>query len=223
MTCVLIVENDPMVAEIQRHNLQRDARVDVVAICPDPHSAWDYLQTHSVDLILMEVSMDGFGLFQKVRRKKLPVELAAITAANDLASLEQALQLGVLDYIIKPFDWDRFKLAVDRYFLKSDALHHGETRVSQQEADRLFSFCTTELTRRPAEKGIYPRTLEHIRTFFRTHIGQSWSCGQVAEEVGLSRVTVHKYLHYMEQNRQLISCIDYKTEGRPRLSYMMEQ
>lgn len=67
------------------------------------------------------------------------------------------------------------------------------------------------------------RTLEHIRTFFRTHTGQSWSCGQVAEKIGLSRVMVHKYLHYMEQNRQLISCIDYKTEGRPRLNYMMEQ
>lgn len=223
MTCVLIVENDPMVAEIQRHNLKRDTRIDVVAVCPDPHSAWDYLQTHNVDLILMEVSMDGFGLFQKVRRKKLPVELAAITAANDLTSLEQALQLGVLDYVIKPFDWDRFKLAVDRYFLKSEALCRGKARASQQEADRLFSFCTAELTRRPAEKGIYPRTLEHIRTFFRAHTGQRWSCGQVAEEVGLSRVTVHKYLHYMEQNRQLISCIDYKTEGRPRLSYMMEQ
>lgn len=66
------------------------------------------------------------------------------------------------------------------------------------------------------------RTLEHICTFFRTHTGQSWSCGQVAEKIGLSRVMVHKYLHYMEQNRQLISCIDYKIEDRPRLNYMME-
>lgn len=222
MTCALIVENDPMVAEIQRYNLQRDARIDVVAICPDPHSAWDYLQSHSADLLLMEVSMDAFGLFQRIRRKKLPVELVAVTAASDRASLEQALRLGVLDYIIKPFDRDRFRLAIDRYFLKSDALRHSDARVSQQEADRLFSFCTAELTRRPAEKGIYPQTLEHIRTFFRTHSGQSWSCNQVAEAVGLSRVTVHKYLHYMEQKRQLVSRIDYKTEGRPRASYMME-
>lgn len=223
MTHALVVESDPMVAEILRHNLHRDGRIDIITLCPDPHSAWELLEAQGVDLLIMEVSMDGFALFQRVCRRKLPVELVAVTAANDWPSLEQALRLGVLDYIIKPFDRDRFQMAVDRYFLKADTLYQRQGRASQQDADRLFSFCAPEVTRRPAEKGIYPQTLERIRTFFRTHAGQSWSCGQVAEEVGLSRVTVHKYLHYMEQSRQLVSRIDYKTEGRPRLSYMMTQ
>lgn len=225
MICVMIIEDDPMVAEINRRHLQTDRRIDSVVLCQDGDRAWERLRKSPADLVLLDVHIpgtDGFTLLRRLRGAGIKTEAILITAANDRNSLDEAMRLGALDYLIKPFEYERFRAALERFFRKRELSGNGDGVFSQEEADRLFSIGAMGNPAEVPEKGIYPRTLERISAFFLARQQEHYSCGEVAQQLGLSRVTVHKYLRYMEQRWWLNSEVDYKTEGRPCVRYFME-
>lgn len=225
MVRVMVIEDDPMVAEINRRYLQADPRIDAVTLCRDGLCAWEQLQADPADLVLLDIhipGMDGLTLLRRLRAEDIRADAIFITAARDWDSLDAAMRLGALDYLIKPFECERFRAALERFFLKRELAGEGEELFSQREADCLFPLRADENPPGVPEKGIYPRTLDQISAFFLTRRRERYSCGQVAQQLGLSRVTVSKYLHYMERKRRLSSEIDYRTEGRPCVRYFME-
>jgi len=223
---VLVVEDDPMVAELESEYLRQDNRIDAVSVQTEGSGAWQYLQEQSADLLVLDAGLpglDGFTLLERLRESGMRADAIFVTASRAWEDVELALRLGALDYLVKPFRWARFQQALERFFFKNAVLSHGTPEASQGEVDRLFALGGTELARSPAEKGIQPPTLELVMDFFQAHGREAWSCGAVAEAVGLSRVTVSKYLRYLEEERQLSSQIDYKTAGRPRVSYRLRR
>ena len=57
-----------------------------------------------------------------------------VTAANNRVSLEEALHLGVVDYLVKPFTYDRFRIALDKYVSQVAALKDLDT-LDQKNID----------------------------------------------------------------------------------------
>ena len=122
---VLIVEDDPMVAMINEQYISRNKQFCVVGKCKDGKSALEFLEKNSVDLIVLDVFMpytDGFETLRQIRKKKISADAIMVTAANDRDSLEEALHLGVVDYLVKPFTFDRFRMAMDKFI----AQPHGK-------------------------------------------------------------------------------------------------
>ena len=108
---VLIVEDDPMVAMINEQYIGRNKKFKVVGICNNGQSALELLNHQAVDLVVLDVympQMDGFETLCQIRKNKISVEVIMVTAANDRESLEEALHLGIVDYLVKPFTYDRF-------------------------------------------------------------------------------------------------------------------
>ena len=60
-----------------------------------------------------------------------------VTAANDRASLEEALHLSVVDYLVKPFTYDRFRIALDKYISHLEAFKNMNT-LNQKNIDYIF-------------------------------------------------------------------------------------
>ena len=115
---VLIVEDDPMVAMINEQYVRRNKQFCVVGVCKDGKSALEYLKENTVDLIVLDVfmpHMDGFETLQQIRKNKISAEVIMVTAANDRESLEEALHLGIIDYLVKPFTFERFQMALEKY------------------------------------------------------------------------------------------------------------
>ena len=101
---VLIVEDDPMVAMINKQYVSRNVHFHVADICKDGTSALEYLLNHTIHLVILDVYMprnDGLTLLRKIREKHLLVSVIMVTAANDTATVEEALQLGIVDYLVK--------------------------------------------------------------------------------------------------------------------------
>ncbi|HQQ89947.1 MAG TPA: response regulator, partial [Oscillospiraceae bacterium] len=68
---VMIVEDDPMVAEIDRNYVEHNAKLTVASVFSGGVEALDYLRTHSVDLILLDYnmpSMTGAEFLSELRR-----------------------------------------------------------------------------------------------------------------------------------------------------------
>jgi response regulator of citrate/malate metabolism len=226
MTSVLIVEDDPMVQKVNQAYIKKDGRFDSVITIGNGAEARTFLQHTPVDLILLDVYMpqlDGFSLLQALRQHQQATDVILVTAANDLKSLDKALKYGALDYLVKPFEYSRFEQALNRFFQKKKLAEGPRKKLSQQEIDRLFTSPGREAgnvkAAAQAEKGIQPQTLEKIRSYLTEHTGQKYSGGELSHIIGLSHVTVHKYLNYLESHEGLQSVIDYGTEGRPCIRY----
>ena len=219
---VLIVEDDPMVSMINEQYVNRNKFFRVVEKCRDGKSALEYLENNDVDLIVLDVYMplmDGFETLRQIRKNKKSVDIIMVTAANDRASLEEALHLGVVDYLVKPFNYDRFRVALDKYVSHIAALKDIDM-LNQKNID----FIIENAHKKSEElhpKGIQEKTLQTILNEIKKN-PSNWTTGdEIAERIGLTGVTVRRYLNYLTQKGILISEIDYETGGRPCMRYRL--
>ena len=217
---VLIVEDDPMVSMINEQYVNRNKAFRVVKKCKDGKSALGYLENNDVDLIVLDVYMplmDGFETLRQIRKNKKSVDIIMVTAANDRASLEEALHLGVVDYLVKPFTYDRFRIALDKYVSQVAALKDLDT-LNQKNID----FIIENAHKKSEElypKGIQEKTLQTILDEMKKNPSKWMTGDEIAERIGLTGVTVRRYLTYLTEKGILLSEIDYETGGRPCMRY----
>ena len=216
---VLIVEDDPMVAMINEQYVRRNKQFSVCGSCRNGQEALDYLATDKVDLIIMDVYMpfmDGVVTLKQIREKKFNTEVIMVTAANDTATLENTMHLGVIDYLIKPFAYERFQVALEKFAAKMSALH-GTSILDQNSVDNIITSVKKNVSK-DYPKGIQEKTLQLILSYLKEQRG--WISGDsIAENVGLSGVTIRHYMSYMVSVGKAEERINYETGGRPCVLY----
>lgn len=217
---VLIVEDDPMVAMINEQYIKRNKNFELVGKCSNGSSALDFFDNNDVDLLILDVympKMDGFETLRRVRNKKITVDAIMVTAANDRASLEEALHLGIVDYLVKPFTFDRFQMALEKYISQNNALRDFET-LNQKNIDHII-----DNTRKKSDdlypKGIQEKTVDLIMEYLKANEGKWFTGDDIAEKVGLTGVTVRRYMNYLAESGRVTGEMNYETGGRPCMKY----
>lgn len=221
---VLIVEDDPMVAMINEQYIGRNKKFCLVGKCKDGKSALEFLDKNEVDLIILDVFMpyvDGFETLRQIRKKQISVDVIMVTAANDRESLEEALHLGIVDYLVKPFTFERFSMALDKFIAQTNALKDIET-LNQKSIDFII-----DNTRKKSDdihpKGIQEKTLQLIIEHLKDN-SEIWLTGdEIAKKVGLTGVTVRRYMNYLAESGRVIGEMNYETGGRPCMVYRIPQ
>ncbi|MDO4355039.1 MAG: response regulator [Clostridia bacterium] len=217
---VIIVEDDPMVAMINKQYVNQNAHFHVATVCKDGISAMEYMRAHTVHLAILDVFMpriSGMELLRQIRAEKLPVEVIMVTAANDSATLDEALRLGIIDYLVKPFVNARFQAALEKFMAQKNAFQDLSS-LNQQNID----FIMESAHRRSAElypKGIQDKTLEIICNYLRDAAGAELTSEEIADKVGLSRVTVRRYMNHLLEKGDIVGRMNYETGGRPCMVY----
>ncbi len=111
---VLIVDDEPLARERVRQLLGQEPDVDVVGECGDGAEALAVIRRDKPDLVFLDVQMpelDGFGLIAKLEPAELPA-IIFVTAYDQFAL--KAFEVHALDYLLKPFDRERFTQALQR-------------------------------------------------------------------------------------------------------------
>ena len=220
---VIIIEDDSMVAAIDRQYVESDRRFQVDGVFKSGGPALDYLAGHPADLIILDYytpQMNGQEFLDRLRDLPQAPAVIAVTSANDPEIVENLLRRGVPDYLIKPFVFPRFRQALDRFLQRQVLLGQHAAGVDQQTIDRLIQLpdapgaASGELS-----KGLNLSTLSMIREFFAAHPEEYFTSEQTAAQVHLSRITVRRYVAHMVETRELVSTIDYRTGGRPSIQY----
>ena len=110
----LIVDDEPLARDRIRSLLEKEDGVAVVRECANGQEAVEAIDAESPDLVFLDVQMpdlDGFGVLESVEPEKLPV-VVFVTAFDEYAV--KAFDVHALDYVLKPFDQDRFRIALAR-------------------------------------------------------------------------------------------------------------
>lgn len=221
---VLIVEDDPMVAMINEQYVNRHKDFTVVKKSSDGNSALEYLDNNSVDLIILDVFMpitDGFEILRQIRKKQIPVDVIMVTAANERDSLKEALHLGVVDYLVKPFTFERFRMALDKFISQTVALNDLD-KVNQKNID-FFIDKTHGKGEETYPKGIQDKTLKLILAYLKSNRNMWFTGDEIAEKVGLTGVTVRRYLIYLSEAGTVLNQMNYETGGRPCMLYKLSE
>ena len=222
---VVIVEDDPMVSLLDRTYTEKDPRFRVVQTFQDGRAALEWLAQNPADLVVLDVYMPlftGVELLHALRERAIPVDAIMVTAANDAATVDQLLKMGVVDYLVKPFAFARFRQAMDKFLQAQNLLSCPQegSLLDQQAIDRLIRRQEhPEPGGNQMSKGLNAATLERVRSFLSASRGQALTSEEIAEQVHLSRITIRRYVNYMVETGELASSIDYQTGGRPSIRY----
>lgn len=227
---VLIVEDDPMVAMINSQFIAKTDGFEVAGMCRNGQEALDFLLQNSVDLVLLDVFMpvmNGTETLKKIRENKIDVEVIMVTAANDTATIEETMHLGVHDFLIKPFTFDRFCTSLEKFKNKKELLNKTPV-LDQSCVDNLLLQGAGSIRLEAEEeegaeslpKGIQKKTLSNILSYFDSHTGWN-STDMIAQSLGISIVTVRNYMNYLVKNKIITEDINYSTGGRPSMLYKL--
>ncbi|MCR8843294.1 response regulator [Paenibacillus sp. SC116] len=224
MIKVMIVEDDPMVREFNKHYLQQMSGFQHITSVSNGDEALDVLQNEPIDLILLDIympGMNGLQLLETIRLRDQSVDVIVITAASDIVSVKKALRLGAVDYLIKPFEFSRFQAALHTYREEVN-LMQSQNQMSQEELDKLLFHAAdvkghTESIDLP--KGLTKNTLQLVYNCVDGMKGKSFTTEELAAEVGISRVSMRKYLQFLNEIGVLDVEICYGFVGRPSYTY----
>ena len=213
---VAIVEDDPMVQRINEEFLNRVSGFKCVGVFESIANAKVFLKQASVDLILLDVFLpDGSGadLLKWIRSEELNQDVIMITADKRGTTAQHARRHGVVDYLVKPFRFDRFEEALNHYrkeiFLKRSAYD-----LDQESIDQMMNFQPVQP--RDTSKNL---TLDRIYKFLKDHPKEGFTASPVADALGISRITARRYLEELETKEMVRMEFSYGGVGRPQNLY----
>src|SRR5436190_19256622 len=110
----LIVDDESLARERLHDILASDSQIQIIAECSNGKEAIEAIQLHSPDLVFLDVEMpgiDGFGVLEALPPDRIPT-IIFVTAYDQYAV--RAFEVYALDYLLKPFDQERFDKALAR-------------------------------------------------------------------------------------------------------------
>ena len=110
----IIVDDEPLARRFLRTVLAPAADFEIVAECEDGRRAIDAIESLQPDVVFLDIQMpeiDGFDVLLTLSRETLPA-IVFVTAYDQYAV--RAFEVNALDYLLKPFDEERFAATLDR-------------------------------------------------------------------------------------------------------------
>jgi response regulator of citrate/malate metabolism len=216
----LVVDDDFMAVSVHRQFVDRIPGFEVVGEATTARDAQTLVAQLAPELVLLDIYLpdeNGIELIRHLRATPSPrVDVIAITSAKDVEVLRDAMQLGVVHYIVKPFTFATFRERLESYSAarqRLTELQHAE----QRDIDRLYGLLRTSGDA-SLPKGISPPTLTLVATLLRES-GASLSTTELAVRAGLSQGVARRYLRFLADSGAVDYTLRYGAAGRPEHLY----
>jgi response regulator of citrate/malate metabolism len=224
MIDVLVVDDDFRVAEINSAYVGKVPGFRVAGRAHTAAHALAVLERTPVDLVLLDHYLPdetGLTLVRRMRQLGHHADVIMVTAARDVSTVQAAMRLGALQYLVKPFSFAGLRAKLDGYATLRRTLDGvgGAGEAGQEQVDRIFgALRTAGAASAELPKGHSAPTADLIRRVLH-EAGRPLSAQEVAERAGLSRSTAQRYLKYLEQAGRLSLTLKYGDTGRPEHLY----
>lgn len=108
----LIVEDEPLAAEVLKDYVQQVPYLELKGVCSDAIFAIEVLTREKIDLLFLDIHLPGLKGIDLLRTLASPPQVIITTAYNEYAL--QGYEMNVIDYLLKPIEFKRFLQAVNK-------------------------------------------------------------------------------------------------------------
>lgn len=122
---VLIVDDEFLARKLLTEYVSKIDYLNLVDSCPDVTNAMDVLSREHIDILLLDIQMPDISGMEMLRMINNKPAVILTTAYSEYAV--DAFSLGVVDYLLKPFDYARFLQAINK------VVNNGQMTVSSGE------------------------------------------------------------------------------------------
>ncbi len=132
----LIIDDESLARQRLGSLLRNHPQIEVAGECSDGKAAVESIELLKPDFVFLDVQMpelDGFGVVETVGAPDMP--LVVFVTAHDQFALK-AFEVNAIDYLLKPFDRQRFDLALSRVIEK---LQHRDPKALEERMKSLLS------------------------------------------------------------------------------------
>jgi two-component system LytT family response regulator len=190
----LIVDDEPLARAMLRSFLAEDTEMEVIGECGDGYTAIEMIESAAPELVFLDIQMpdlDGFGVLRALAPAAIP-NIAFVTAYDQFAL--KAFDLHAIDYLLKPFDRERFERTLKR----------AKQQITLQKREDVKE----TLLRILSEQSAHPRLVQRIlvksgdKSFFVRPEEISWIEAQgnyVALHVGAQSLLLRQTIHTLEK------------------------
>lgn len=228
MIRVLIVEDDPLIAEAHREYTRRVTGFEVAGTVGTGNGAVRAVAAAAagdapIDLVLLDIGLpdaSGIDVASALSGIRPAPDIIAISSERDLAVVRSAVAHGIALYLLKPFTFAAFRDKLERYQQFRDALGSGGAAAGQHEIDRAMSALRTVDQRVATPKGVSADTLDLVAGALRA-APDGLNASEAAERLGISRVTAWRYLERLADDGVVGRETEYGRAGRPQVRYVM--
>lgn len=203
----LIVEDEPLAAEILEDYLREVPFLEHAGSCRDAIFAMDWLQRETIDVLLLDIHLPKLKGLDFAKSLRLPPQIILTTAYPQYAL--ESYEIGVVDYLLKPIEFARFMQAVNRLERKSKHLKQEGKSLAGKEDVRYFSVNKRQQKVRLTDI-LY---IEGMREYVKIHTTSGslivkQSLKDTAEELGADFVRIHKSFLVARQHVNSYSATD---------------
>lgn len=217
---VLVVDDDFMVARVHRTFVERVAPFRVVGTAHTGEQAIEAVDALRPDLVLLDLYLpDLFGLdvIPRLRTAGHDCDVMVITAAREADAVRGAVRQGVVDYLLKPFDYEDLQPRLERYATQRGRLLTTVVR-GQADVDRVLAGAFAPPAGGALPKGLSVETAQLVERALREADG-TVSAAEAATTIGISRVSARRYLEYFHAIGNADVALRYGTAGRLERRY----
>jgi two-component system LytT family response regulator len=132
----LVVDDEELAREEMRRLLGESRRFSEIVAAGTGEEALGLCKDHPPDAVFVDIQMPGLDGFEFIARMDHPVPIVITTAYSEYAV--RAFESGVVDYLVKPIDPERLRLALDRISATISGQPEAETKFSLANEDRVF-------------------------------------------------------------------------------------
>jgi response regulator of citrate/malate metabolism len=141
-----------------------------------------------------------------------------VTSARDLDVVRAAVSLGVVQYVLKPFVFPTLRERLLAYRAYRDEHRHAQEITTQAEVDQVFAGARSA-GESHLPKGMGEELLARVSRMLRDADGGR-SASELAEALGVSRVTARRYAEHLCETRIVVRRSRYAGAGRPEVEYL---
>ena len=216
---VLVVEDEPVAREAHAAYVARVPGFVVAATAATSQEAMRALQAEDVDVVLLDMFLPdrhGLEVIRAMRAAGHAADVIAVTSARDLDIVRSAVSLGVVQYLLKPFVFATLRERLEAYRTYRDQLGAAAEVTTQAEVDEVVAGV------RPTAPATLPKGMgeDLLGKVARALQGaEGLSASELADAVGVSRVTARRYAEHLCESRLAVRTQRYAGAGRPEVEY----
>jgi DNA-binding LytR/AlgR family response regulator len=211
----IIVEDEPLAAEVLQDYIHQVPFLKLVDCCSDAFYAMECLQKFDIDLMFLDIHLPKMKGLDLIKVLKKPPRVIVTSAYQEYAL--QAFEFNVIDYLLKPVEFSRFLMAVNKLEQRKEILLPMKAIALRAERLHLFFNVGKKKVKVFLDEIMY---IESMKEYIRVHaknksVLTKFKLGQVEGLLNENNfLRIHRSFIVAKDKIEAFSATDVEVDGK---------